>query len=120
MTGLRTCFLFAQIALVVGASAWSLARLTALRRQAGAYGLSDAIGAGVIGGLIGMAAGGALCVLLHDTSLSGGNLVAWATRLLPFGGLAIIEGAAVGTAMAFGLDRLTRRPNATPPVDPDA
>ncbi len=114
MSHLHSCFLLAELALVVVAGAWSLARLVILRRQTGGYGLSDAMSAGAVGGLIGMAAGGALCVL--EAARADGRWFAWAARLLPFGGLALLEGAAVGVAVAFLLARPTPR-DSTPPDD---
>lgn len=119
MAGLRSCFLLAEVALVVGASAWTLARFVTLRRRTEAYGLSDAIGAGAVGGMIGMAAGAALCVLRDGAAHAGGSWLGWASRILPFGGLALLEGAAVGVAVFFMLVRLTPGPGGQPSDDHD-
>ena len=69
--------------------------------------------------MIGIGAGAALCVLGDGAAHAGGSWLGWASRILPFGGLALLEGAAVGVAVFFMLVRLTPGPGAQPPDDHD-
>jgi len=91
-------------------------RLTGLRRRTGAYDLSDALSAGIVGGMIGFAAGAALCVLGVEAARPvGGWRWALVGQFLPFAGLALLEGAAVGVAMAFVVARFSPGHGAKPP-----
>lgn len=66
--------------------------------------------------MIGLAAGIVLCLPGDGRAHAGAAaLVAWASRFLAYGGLALIEGAAVGAAVAFTLVRFWPGPGAQPP-----
>lgn len=74
------------------------------QRRRETYGLSDALGAGAVGGVLGAAAGAALCVVRDGTSNpGGGGLDAWLLRVLPMAGFGLVEGAAIGVAVAFAI-----------------
>ena len=74
-----------------------------MRRRAN-YSLADALASGAVGGVLGAAAGTALCVVRDGTSNPGGGWVAaWLFRLLPFGGLGLVEGAVIGLAVGVAM-----------------
>src|SRR5918999_4944950 len=97
MAHISSCFLLAEGAIVTGAVLVSVARHALHLRRRENYSLAAALGSGSIGGVLGAAAGTALCVVRDGTSNPGGGwLAAWVFRLLPFGGLGLIEGAVIG------------------------
>ena len=114
MPHIRSCMLLAQGGILAGSVLVGLARHALHLRRRENYSLADALGSGAVGGLLGAAAGTALCVVRDGTANPGGGwLAAWLLRLLPFGGLGIVEGAVlgviVGVAMAWIISRSARR-----------
>ncbi|MFN2566621.1 MAG: hypothetical protein ABR499_16615 [Gemmatimonadaceae bacterium] len=114
MPHIRSCLLLAEGGIVAGAVLISVVRHALYLRRGANYSLADALGSGAIGGVLGSAAGTALCVVRDGTSNPGGGWVAaWLFRLLPFGGLGIVEGAVIGVvagvAMAWFVARSARR-----------
>jgi len=119
MPHIRSCLLLAEGGIVAGAVIVSVVRHALHLRRRENYSLADALGSGAVGGVLGAAVGTALCVVRDGTAnLGGGWLAAWLFRLLPFGGLGIVEGAiigvAVGIAVAWRAARAARR-SARPP-----
>jgi hypothetical protein len=113
MPHIRSCLLIAEGAIVGGAALVAVVRHALHLRRGTNYSLANALGSGAVGGLLGAAAGTALCVVRDGTANPGGGWVAaWLFRLLPFGGLGIVEGAVVGLvvgiAMAWIVARSTR------------
>ena len=120
MPHIRSCILIAEGGILAGAVLIAVARHALHLRRGANYSLADALGSGAVGGLLGAAAGTALCVVRDGTSNPGGGwLAAWLFRLLPFGGLGIVEGAVigliVGVTMAWVVSRSSRRRAARPP-----
>ena len=121
MPHIRSCLLLAEVGIVGGSVLVSVARHALHLRRRANYSLADALGSGAAGGLLGAAAGTALCVARDGTSNPGGGwLAAWLFRLLPFGGIGVVEGAiigvAVGVAMAWATSRSARRASRRPQV----
>lgn len=100
-----------QAGIVAGALAATAIRVFPLRRRGEAYSLSDAIGSGMVGGVLGSVAAAVMHMLREDAA---GSASAALSRMARFGGLALIEGAIVGTALAFLIAWLDRR-RARPP-----
>jgi hypothetical protein len=116
---IRSCFLLAEAGILTGAVIVAVARHAVHLRRGENYSLADALGGGAVGGLLGAAGGTALCVVRDGTANPGGGWVAaWLFRLLPFGGLGILEGAligvVVGVAMAWLVARRARRSTGRP------
>jgi hypothetical protein len=114
MPHIRSCLLIAEASMVGGAALVALARHGWYLRRGANYSLANALGSGAVGGFLGAAGGTALCVVRDGTSNPGGGWVAaWLLRLVPFGGLGIVEGAiiglVVGIAMAWIVSRRARR-----------
>ena len=114
MAHIRSCLLVAESAIVGGAVLVALARHAWYLRRDANYSLASALGSGAIGGFLGAAGGTALCVVRDGTANPGGGwMAAWLFRLLPFGGLGLVEGAVigvvVGVAMAWVVSRRKRR-----------
>src|ERR687893_479949 len=110
MPHIRSCLLVAEGAIVGGATLVAVVRHAWYLRRGANYSLANALGSGAIGGLLGAAGGTALCVVRDGTANPGGGwMAAWLFRLLPFGGLGLVEGAAIGlvagVAMAWFLTR---------------
>jgi hypothetical protein len=121
MPHIRSCILVAEAAILAGAILVAVARHALHLRRGANYSLANALGSGAIGGFLGAAAGTAVCVLRDGTANPGGGWVAaWLFRLLPFGGLGIVEGAVigliVGVAMAWTVSRSARRGGGGRPV----
>ena len=119
MPHIRSCFLIAEAGILGGAVLVAVVRHALHLRRGANYSLGKALGSGALGGLLGAAAGTALCVARDGTANPGGGWVAaWLFRLLPFGGLGIIEGAVVGVivgvAMAWTASRSARRARGGP------
>ena len=115
MAHIRSCLLFAESAIVGGATLVALGRHAWYLRRGANYSLASALGSGSVGGFLGAAAGTALCVVRDGTSNPGGGwIAAWLFRLLPFGALGVVEGAVVGVvaglAVAWLVSRRARRP----------
>jgi hypothetical protein len=102
MPHIRSCLVVAESAIVAGAAIVAVTRhVVHLRRRAN-YSLADALGGGAIGGLLGAAAGCALCVARDGSANPGGGwLAAWLFRLLPFGIAGIVEGAVIGVVLGI-------------------
>jgi hypothetical protein len=114
MPHIRSCLLVAESAIVGGATLVALGRHAWYLRRGANYSLANALGSGAIGGFLGAAGGTALCVARDGTSNPGGGwMAAWLFRLLPFGGLGLVEGAIIGVvaglAMAWVVSRRARR-----------
>jgi hypothetical protein len=114
MPHIRSCMLVAQGGILAGAVLIAVVRHALHLRRRANYSLADALGSGAVGGLLGAAGGTALCVVRDGTANPGGGwIAAWLFRLLPFGGLGIVEGAVVGVitgiAMAWAVSRSARR-----------
>ncbi len=104
MAHLRTCIPLAASVSAAGAIALASWRLLRQRRRELDFALSDALGAGAVGGLIALVVGVTLCVLKDGSSQPGGGVVgALLGRLLPLAGPALVGGAILGAATAFGL-----------------
>ena len=121
MPHIRSCLLLAEGGIVAGAVLVSVVRHALHLRRRENYSLADALGSGAIGGVLGAAAGTALCVGRDGAGNPGGGwLAAWLFRLLPFGGLGIIEGAVIGAvagiAMAVVAAKSARRSSGPPKV----
>ena len=114
MAHIRSCLLFAESAIVGGATLVALGRHAWYLRRGANYSLANALGSGALGGFLGAAAGTALCVVRDGTSNPGGGwMAAWLFRLLPFGALGLIEGAVIGVIagiiVALVVSRRARR-----------
>jgi hypothetical protein len=120
MPHIRSCLLLAEGGILVGATLIAVVRHAWYVRRRANYSLADALGSGAVGGLLGAAAGTALCVVRDGTANPGGGwMAAWLLRLLPFGALGLVEGAViglvVGVAMAWLMTRSARRAAGKPP-----
>jgi hypothetical protein len=120
MPHIRSCILLAEGGILAGATLIAVVRHALHVRRGANYSLGNALGTGAIGGLLGAAAGTALCVVRDGTANPGGGwLAAWLFRLLPFGALGIVEGAVLGVvlgiAMAWLVARSARRAAGRPP-----
>ncbi|MFN2566650.1 MAG: hypothetical protein ABR499_16760 [Gemmatimonadaceae bacterium] len=110
MPHIRSCLLVAEVAIVAGAALVAVARHALHLRRGANYSLADALGGGAVGGLLGAAAGCAICVARDGTANPGGGwLAAWLFRFLPFGGLGIVEGAVVGLLAGVGIAMVAAR-----------
>ena len=114
MPHISSCILIAEAGILAGSLLVAVTRHGLHLRRGANYSLADALGSGAVGGVLGAAAGTALCVVRDGTANPGGGWVAaWLFRLLPFGGLGLIEGAViglvVGVAMAWMVSRSARR-----------
>jgi hypothetical protein len=120
MPHIRSCLLIAEGGIVAGATLIALARHALHLRRGANYSLGNALAGGAVGGLLGAAAGTALCVLRDGTANPGGGwMAAWLFRLLPFGALGIVEGAVIGVLVgvvtALIASRSARRAARRPP-----
>ncbi len=114
MSHIRSCIAIAEGGILAGATLIGVVRHALHVRRRANYSLGDALGSGAVGGLLGAAAGTALCVARDGTANPGGGwLAAWLFRLLPFGTLGIVEGAIVGIivgiVVAWIVSRSARR-----------
>jgi hypothetical protein len=114
MPHIRSCLLIAEGAILGGAALVAVTRHALYIRRGANYSLANALGSGAVGGFLGAAGGTALCVVRDGTANPGGGwLSAWLFRLVPFGGIGIVEGALfgaiVGIAMAWAVSRRRRR-----------
>jgi hypothetical protein len=114
MAHFRSCVLIAEGAILGGAALVAMARHGLYLRRGANYSLANALGSGAVGGFLGAAGGTALCVVRDGTANPGGGwLAAWLFRLVPFGGLGILEGAVVGVVVgitiAWFVSRRARR-----------
>jgi hypothetical protein len=100
MANLGSCLLVAQIAILVGATVVALGRHAVRLRRRANYSLADALGGGSVGGVLGAAAGCAICVLRDGTTgPRGAWVVPWLFRLVPFGVAGLLEGAVIGLVL---------------------
>ena len=114
MPHIRSCILLAEAGIVAGAALVAVARHALHLRRGENYSLADALASGALGGVLGAAGGTALCVVRDGAANPGGGwLAAWLFRLLPFGGLGLLEGAVIGVvigiAVAWIVSRSRRR-----------
>lgn len=114
MAHIRSCVLLAESAIVGGAILVAAGRHAWHLRRGANYSLASALASGALGGFLGAAGGTALCVVRDGTANPGGGwMSAWLFRLLPFGGLGIVEGAligvVVGVTIAWVVSRRARR-----------
>ena len=121
MQPLHSCLPVAAGATAVGGIVLSAWRTLRHRHRDDAFGLSDALGAGAVGGVVALAAGAGLCVFRDGTAQSGGGAIgAWVGLFLPLAGPGLIAGAALGAATAFtltwGLERLRAPKDGGPPA----
>jgi hypothetical protein len=121
MPHIRSCLLIAESGIVAGAALVAVVRHALHLRRGANYSLGNALAGGAIGGLLGAAAGTALCVVRDGTANPGGGwAAAWLFRLLPFGALGIVEGAVIGVVvgivMAVIASRSARRAARRPPA----
>jgi hypothetical protein len=121
MPHISSCLLVAETGIVAGATLVALVRHGIYLRRRANYSLGNALAGGAIGGLLGAAAGTALCVVRDGTANPGGGFAAaWLFRLLPFGALGIVEGAVIGIVVgivtALIASRSSRRAARRPPV----
>ena len=114
MPHISSCFLVAEAGIVAGATLVGVTRHALHLRRGANYSLGSALVGGAVGGLLGAAAGTALCVVRDGTANPGsGWAAAWLLRLVPFGAIGIVEGAilgvVVGIAVAWVATRAARR-----------
>jgi len=121
MPHISSCLLVAEGGIVAGSTLVALVRHALYLRRGANYSLGNALAGGAVGGLLGAAAGTALCVVRDGTANPGGGFVsAWLFRLLPFGAIGIAEGAVIGVVVgvvtALIASRSARRAARRPPV----
>ena len=110
---IRSCLLIAEAGIILGAVLVSILRHGLYLRRGANYSLAAALGSGAVGGVLGAAGGTAYCAVRDAAAPGTGWVGEWLFRLVPFGVLAIIEGAVlgviVGVAMAWIAARTARR-----------
>jgi hypothetical protein len=102
MGSLGPCLVVAQVAILAGAAIVALARHALRLRRRANYRLADALGGGAVGGVLGAAAGCAVCALRDGAANARGEWVAaWLFRFVPFAVAGLLEGAVVGVVLGL-------------------
>jgi hypothetical protein len=97
---LGSCLLLAQVATLVGAAVVALGRHSLRLRRRANYSLADALGGGAVGGVLGAAAGCAICAVREGVVGPRGSwVVAWLVRFVPLGIAGLLEGAVIGLVL---------------------
>jgi hypothetical protein len=102
LANLGPCLVVAQVAILAGAALVALGRHALRLRRRANYSLADALGGGAVGGVLGAAAGCAVCVVRDTTAgARGAWVLPWLFRLVPFGIAGLLEGAVLGVVLGL-------------------